>query len=197
MSFSRLEVEALVKITVDPSLSMMDRGFGVTSTSLAIEIKGLEPGPLPLSSPVSQKGEEEEDDSPLKEIGDIESILQASTGGGGEAPSQVAALPEGATLPTGWTCELRRGGKAQTQASALPKRGDASSRGILQASTGREGSNAVVGASKKGDVSFWEVLAMEGVTTGVPLVRRGEQLGLSCPKSLERAGPRGLREEPK
>ena len=74
MSFSRSEVGALVKITVDPSLSMMDRGFGITSTSLAIEIKRLELGPLPLSSPMSQKGEEEEDDSPLKEIEGRESI---------------------------------------------------------------------------------------------------------------------------
>ena len=104
MLFPRSEVGAVDKLTVDPSLSMMDRGFGVTSTSLAIEIKGLEPGSFPLSSPVSQKGEEEEDGSPLKEIRgreDIPFLLRASTGG--EAPSQMSTLPYGATLPTGST----------------------------------------------------------------------------------------------
>ena len=70
--------------------------------SLAIGNKGLEPDSFPLSRPVSQKGEEEEDESPLKEIGGREGIpflLRASTGG--EAPLQMSALPQGATLPTG------------------------------------------------------------------------------------------------
>ena len=68
---------------------------------------------------------------------------------------------------------------------------DASIWWVLLASTGRD----AVGASKRGDATFWGVLEKEGVTEGAPL-RRSEQLGISCPKALEGAGPRGLREEP-
>ena len=193
MFFPRSEVGAVDKITVDPSLSMMDRGFGVTSTSLAIEIKGLEPGSFPFSSPVSQKGEEEEDGSPLKEIGrreDIPFLLQASTrGGGGSSFTDVDTSIW--CDASNWVDLRALTGRESSNACVGDSTGDdASIWGVLLASTGRD----AVGASKRGDATFWGVLEKEGDTEGASL-RRNEQLRLSCPKALEGVGPRGLREE--
>ena len=132
-SFSRSGLGVSFRNTIDPSLSIMARGFDVAPTSLSVDSNRPEQDPLSLSNPESQNGVEEEENSPLEENGGWESIpcgLRASTRGRGEAQSQVATpshvdcnlqrvgkahsqvttLSNGASLPSSGFCELRRGG---------------------------------------------------------------------------------------
>ena len=69
-------------------------------------------------------------------------------------------------------CELRRGGEDPFASGGTSIWGEASLRGFL---------------SRTKDVAG----AREGA--GAPLLRRGEHMGLPCPKSIEGAGPRGLK----
>ena len=80
-SFSRSSLRVSFRNTVDPSLSIMARGFditpapkGVTPASNGVDSNSPEQDPLSLSNPEFQKGEEEEEDSPLEEIGGLGNI---------------------------------------------------------------------------------------------------------------------------
>lgn len=73
-NFEGLGLEAFVRTTIDPSLSIMDRGFGVASASLSVNSNILEQDPLSLLNPISKKGVEEEDGSLLKRGGGSERI---------------------------------------------------------------------------------------------------------------------------
>ena len=48
-------------------------------------------------------------------------------------------------------------------------------------------------ASLRGFLSRTKDVAGAGEGAGAPLLRRGEHMGLPCPKSIEGAGPRGLK----
>ena len=132
MSIFGSELGASVRTTVDPSLSIMDRGFGVASSSLVVDFHRLEHRPLPLSILESQNGVEEEDGSPFEEIEGRERVPCGLRGWTGEESSFT-------------------GGESS-------KRGDVCLWGVLRASTGREGSIADIDASKRGDACLWGIL---------------------------------------